>query len=40
MSDDGGEIEFGGWDASKFYEEELDFIPLSQETYWTFTIDK
>uniref|UniRef100_A0A146LF81 Cathepsin E-A n=1 Tax=Lygus hesperus TaxID=30085 RepID=A0A146LF81_LYGHE len=38
--DDGGEVIFGGWDDTKFHADALDFIPLSQETYWTFIIDK
>ncbi|KAF6211414.1 hypothetical protein GE061_011926 [Apolygus lucorum] len=37
---DGGEVIFGGWDETKFHADQLDFIPLSQETYWTFVIDK
>nr|QHB21607.1 venom A1 protease 1 [Platymeris rhadamanthus] len=36
---DGGEIEFGGWDEEKFDVASIDYIPLSETSYWKFDMD-
>nr|AHY81295.1 aspartic protease [Lygus lineolaris] len=38
-SNNSGEVVFGGWDETKFYSEKLNFIPLSNESNWSFDVD-
>ncbi|KAF6211413.1 hypothetical protein GE061_011925 [Apolygus lucorum] len=39
-SNNSGEVVFGGWDETKFYSEELNFIPLSNASNWSFNVNE
>ncbi|XP_014259891.1 cyprosin-like [Cimex lectularius] len=36
----GGEMVLGGWNDDYFDPADIEYIPLSQKTYWQFTVDK